>query len=87
MPKAYVTGICKKFTFGAGEPMGPVYYADPISGRQVLQPPVNVPMGLLIQLDSVMEMVSFHRCFNHAAKKGPIRSAYMANKVKLACQQ
>ena len=84
--KAQVTGICKMFAFSTSEPLGPIQQADPIPGRQVFQLPVNIPMALPVQIDSVMEMVSFCGCFNHAVKKGPTRSAYMGHKVKLANQ-
>ena len=60
--KAHIAGICKEFSFSTDEPLGPIQQADPIPGRQVLQPPINVPMEFLIQLDSVMEVVSFHGC-------------------------
>ena len=82
-----VTGICKVFAFNTGEPLGFIQQAHPIPDRQVLKPPVNVPMELLIQLDSVMEVVSFHGCFNHATKKGSTRSAHMTHEVKLVYQQ
>ena len=84
--KSQVAGICKQFAFSTGEPLGPIQQADPIPGRQVMQQPVNVPTELLIQIDSLMEMVSFHACFNHVAKKGSTRSAHMTHEVKLAHQ-
>ena len=63
--KSKVTGICKRFTFSTGDPLGPIQKADPIPGRQVLQPPIHMSNDRTphVQLDSVMKMVSFHGCF------------------------
>ena len=82
-----VTGICEQFAFNAGEPLSPVQQADPIPGRQVFQPPVNIRMELLGQIDSVMEIVSFCGSFNHVGKKGSTQSAQRTHKVKLAHQR
>ena len=51
--KAYITGIHEELTFHAGEPVGLVQLADPIPCRQIAQPPHDIPMKLLVQLDSV----------------------------------
>ena len=45
----------------------------PIPCSQIAQPPVNVPIKLLIQLDSVVKMPSFHGCFDHMVKEGSAR--------------
>ena len=64
-----VAGICKKFSFSTGDPLGPIQQAEPIPSMGVLQPPINVLMELLVQLDSVMEMVSFLWMFQSCSKE------------------
>ena len=48
-----------------------------------MQPPIDVPMKLLVQLDSVVKVSSFHGGFDHAMDEGSTRSANVAHKVKL----
>ena len=85
--EAHVTGIGEELTSCAGEPVRLVQKADPILCWQIVQPPINIPMKFLIQLDSVVEVLSFHGCFNHIAEEGPTRPAYVANEVKFSYQR
>ena len=67
--KAHITGISEKLTFHAGEPVGLVQKADPVPRRQVVQPPIDITMKLLVQLDSVVKVPSLHGGFDHTAEK------------------
>ena len=52
-----------------------------------MQPPIDVPVKLLVQLDSVVKVPSLHGGFNHAMEEGSTRPANMAHKVKFAYQR
>ena len=43
-------------------------------------------MKFLIQLDPVVEVLSFHGHFNHVVKEGPTRPANVVHKMKFAYQ-
>ena len=85
-PKANVAGISEKLTFHTGEPVQFIQKVDPIPCGQILQPPINVPTELLIQLNSVMEVSSLCGCFGHMMEEGSTRSTNTAHKVKFAYQ-
>ena len=82
--KAYVACISEELTFHAGEPVGLVQQADPIPCGQIAQPPLNIPIKLLIQLDSVMKVLNFCGCFNHMMEEGSTGPANLAHEVKFA---
>ena len=84
--KTHVTGISEELTVHAGKPVRLIQKADLISCQQIVQPPINIPMKFLVQLDSVVEVPSFHGCFSHMMEEGSTRPANMAHKVKLAYQ-
>ena len=80
--KAYITGISEELTFGAGDPVALIQQADPIASRQIAQPPLDIPMNFLIQLDSMIEVLSFHGCFDHMMEEGSTGPANLAHEVK-----
>ena len=82
--KAYVTGIGEELAFSTGEPVGLIQQADPIPCRQIGQPSLDIPMKFLIQLDSVVEVPSFHGCFDHMAEEGSTRPENPAHEVQFA---
>ena len=84
--KAHTTGISEKLTFYTGEPVGPVQKADPIPCRQVVQPSINVPMKLLVQLDSVVKVPSYHGGFSHVIEEGSARPTNVAHEVRFGYQ-
>ena len=85
--KAHITGISEELTFCAGESVRLIQKADPIPCRQIAQPPINIPLKFLVQLDSVVEVLSFHGCFDHTAEEGSTRPANMAHEMKFSYQR
>ena len=82
--KAHVTGIGEELTVCTGKPVRLIQKTDPIPCRQIVQPSINVPTKFLIKIDSVVEVPSFPRCFDHMMEEGSTRPANMAHEVKLA---
>ena len=84
--EAHITGISEELTVCTGKPVRLIQKTDPIPCRQIAQPLIDVPMKFLIQLDSVVEVPSFHGCFDHTMEEGSTGPANMAYKVKFAYQ-
>ena len=82
--EAHIAGISEELTVHAGKPVRLIQKADPIPCRHIAQPPINIPTKFLIQLDSVVEVLSFHGCVNHTMEEGSTRPANVVHEVKLA---